>query len=188
MRNHLSAGIAAILLFPAAADAQSIASVRQSGSNNEARLEQAGADGTVDIAMDGAEQRLMARQTDLASLEARLSGTDNRLDVDQGGAVVDASTAVVTMQGNCNTATLHQMADGIGHNATVEQQGAANVALLWQEGSASSVSLTQIGDANQASVSQLGVGNDAIITQIGNALGIAIDQMGGAQISVTQTR
>ena len=71
---------------------------------------------------------------------------------------------------------------------SVEQQGAANVALLWQEGSASSVSLTQIGDANQASVSQLGVGNDAIITQIGNALGIAIDQMGGAQISVTQTR
>lgn len=188
MRNHLCAGLAAMLLMPASAGAQSATTIRQNGSNNEARVEQAGADGTADVTMDGAEQRLIARQKDLASLDARLSGMDNRLEVDQGGAVTDASTAAVTMQGNGNAATLHQMADGIGHHATIEQQGAANVALLWQEGSASSVSLTQIGDANQASVSQLGVGNDAIINQIGNLLGISIDQMGGAQISVTQTR
>lgn len=188
MRNHLCACLSAVLLLPLPAAAQSTATVRQSGSNNEARVDQAGADGLTDVLMDGAEQRLIARQRDLASLDARLHGVDNRLEVEQGGAVTDASTAMVTMQGNGNAASLHQFSDGIGHSATIEQQGAANVALLWQEGSASSVSLTQIGDANQANVSQLGTGNDAIIAQIGNALGISIDQMGGAQISVTQTR
>jgi len=188
MRNHLCVGLAAILLLPATASAQSSTTIRQGGTSNEARVDQAEADGTIDIAMDGAEQRLIARQGDLASLDARMSGVDNRLTVDQGGAVTDANAALVTMQGSGNEATLHQMADGIGHSATIQQQGAANVALLWQDGSASSVSLTQVGDANQASISQLGVGNDAIVTQIGNLLGIAIDQMGGAQISVTQTQ
>lgn len=188
MRNHLCVTLAAILLLPATAGAQSTTTIREGGTNNEARVDQVGADGTVDIAMDGAEQRLIARQKDLASLDARLDGGSNRLEVDQGGAVTDANTALVTMQGSGNEATLHQMADGIGHHATIQQQGAANVALLWQDGSASSVNLNQIGDANQASISQLGAGNDAIVTQIGNALGIAIDQMGGAQISVTQTQ
>ncbi len=188
MRNHLLAGFAAILFLPVTADAQSAATIRLGGTGNEARVDQVGADGTIDVVMDGAEQRLIARQKDLASLDARLGGIDNRLEVDQGGATADASTALVTMQGSGNQATLHQVADGAGHSATLQQQGAANVALLWQDGSASNVSLTQIGDANQASISQLGVGNDAIVTQIGNLLGIAIDQMGGAQISVTQTR
>ncbi|KQM27334.1 MULTISPECIES: hypothetical protein [unclassified Sphingomonas] len=188
MRNHLCLGLTAILLLPATAGAQSTTTIRQGGTSNEARVDQAEAAGTIDIAMDGAEQRLIARQRDLASLDARLNGVDNRLTVYQGGAVSDGNTALVTMQGSSNEATLHQMADGIGHNATLQQQGAANVALLWQDGSASSVSLTQIGDANQASISQRGVGNDAIVTQIGNLLGIAIDQMGGAQISVTQTQ
>lgn len=188
MRNHLCVGLTAILLLPATAGAQSATTVRQGGQNNEARVDQVGADGAIDIVMDGAEQRLMARQRDLASLDARLGGGGNRLEVDQGGAATDTNTALVTMQGSDNQAILHQMADGIGHHATIQQQGAANVALLWQDGSASSVSLTQIGDTNQASVSQLGAGNDAIVTQIGNALGIAIDQMGGAQISVKQTQ
>lgn len=188
MRNHLCAGLAAILSLPAIAGAQSTATIRQVGSGNEVRVDQARADGTIDIAMDGAEQRLIARQRDMASLAAQLSGIDNRLTVDQVGAVSDANTALATMQGSGNEATLQQMANGTGHSATIQQQGAANVALLWQDGSASSVILTQIGDANQASVSQLGVGNDAIVTQIGNLLGIAIDQMGGAQITVTQTQ
>ena len=188
-------------------------SIRQSGSDNAATIEQVGATRSA-VAVEQLGSDLTARVTDIGSdteFGLRQEGVEQtaivRLDasntvgrIDQRGGI---NEALVTVAGVDNSFTVDQsspgsaIAIGTGNSLVLSQSGGTNLATLSQNGTANAIlldqqvggntaDLAQVGDGLVLDVSQFGGGNTLTGTQTGeSAREIRVEQTGGATASIT---
>lgn len=176
----------------------------QSGSANEATLNQDGTGNTMGFDQQGSSNSATLTQDTASSnskMNVKQSGAANSVTAGQSGAVgsdmnieitstdnAASSSNTVTATQSSNDSTMMATVTGIGNKAELEQGANADDShmLLTQNGKNNDALMKQIGVSNNMSLSQLNDDNKAIMTQNGSSDIMTVSQAGGSTVTLTQ--